>query len=276
MNYENTNKERISRTLNSNPKVSRQAPIDVILQRHRERTIQGYAEEDEKEPLQGKFESVPASRQTPVAQLMRLTKRDYKMIVVNTLNDINGEFIPSIAYNGFTRPLQYNSIFSYLRDTGHADLLPDLNLANVDQAIKNSTMLLSFYGHSRRDVIQMIAEAYISKHTEEEVDAFQEDNPDAIKIGALGWKNKIDSGDVTIVNRAVSDLRQTGLTWPNADNITHWTRGGNGGGRTAFVAHVGESNYLIALGHHRSNNTYYIEWRASESGSFTGNEVTLG
>lgn len=65
--------ESQSRTLDSNPKASRQAPIDMILQRYKERNIQRYAEDeeliqgkldtaqreeiDEDELLQGKFEA---------------------------------------------------------------------------------------------------------------------------------------------------------------------------------------------------------------------------
>lgn len=48
--------ESQSRTLDSNPKASRQAPIDVILQRYKERNIQRYA--DDEEFIQGKFDSV--------------------------------------------------------------------------------------------------------------------------------------------------------------------------------------------------------------------------
>lgn len=71
--------ESQSRTLDSNPRTSKQAPIDVILQRYKERNIQRYAEDeeliqakletaqrekiDEDELLQGKFESVPTSEQ---------------------------------------------------------------------------------------------------------------------------------------------------------------------------------------------------------------------
>ncbi|EGK05300.1 MAG: DUF4157 domain-containing protein [Dysgonomonas mossii] len=71
--------ESQSRTLDSNPKASRQAPIDVILQRYKERNIQRYEEDeeliqakletaqrekiDEDELLQGKFESVPTREQ---------------------------------------------------------------------------------------------------------------------------------------------------------------------------------------------------------------------
>lgn len=47
--------ESQSRTLGSTPKASRQAPIDVILQRYKERNIQRYAED--KELIQGKFET---------------------------------------------------------------------------------------------------------------------------------------------------------------------------------------------------------------------------
>ncbi len=45
--------ESQSRTLDSNPKASRQAPIDVILQRYKERNIQRYVEDEEL--IQGKF-----------------------------------------------------------------------------------------------------------------------------------------------------------------------------------------------------------------------------
>lgn len=71
--------ESQSRTLESTPKASRQAPIDVILQRYKEQNIQRSAEGkesiqgkfdtaqreeiDEDELLQGKFESVPFNEQ---------------------------------------------------------------------------------------------------------------------------------------------------------------------------------------------------------------------
>lgn len=75
--------ENQSRTLDSNPKASRQAPIDVILQRYKERNIQQYVEDeeliqgkfsdtvqreefDEDELLQGKFESDTQTEQQPV------------------------------------------------------------------------------------------------------------------------------------------------------------------------------------------------------------------
>jgi hypothetical protein len=47
--------ESQSRTLDSNPKASRQAPTDVILQRYKERNIQRYAEDEEL--IQGKFDT---------------------------------------------------------------------------------------------------------------------------------------------------------------------------------------------------------------------------
>lgn len=76
------NPESQSRTLDSNPKASKQAPIDVALQRYKERNMLRYAdgeeliqgkfetaqceEIDEDELLQGKFEPVPAGRQETV------------------------------------------------------------------------------------------------------------------------------------------------------------------------------------------------------------------
>ncbi|MDR0657881.1 MAG: DUF4157 domain-containing protein [Mediterranea sp.] len=77
--------ESQSRTLDSNPKVSRQAPIDVILQRYKERSIQRYATEedeltqgkftatqqngiDEGGLLQGKFESAPTATGQEIMQ----------------------------------------------------------------------------------------------------------------------------------------------------------------------------------------------------------------
>lgn len=48
--------ESQSRTLDSNPKASRQAPIDVILQRYKERNIQQYVEDEEL--IQGKFSDI--------------------------------------------------------------------------------------------------------------------------------------------------------------------------------------------------------------------------
>lgn len=70
--------ESQSRTLDSKPKVSRQAPINVILQRYKERNIQRYAEDEEliqgkldtaqrkeineDELLQGKFEDSPTTK----------------------------------------------------------------------------------------------------------------------------------------------------------------------------------------------------------------------
>lgn len=78
--------ESQSRTLDSNPKASRQAPINVILQRYKEQNIQQYASAEEEEPLQGKFgeaqreeidedellqgkfESNPTTEQKPIQQ----------------------------------------------------------------------------------------------------------------------------------------------------------------------------------------------------------------
>lgn len=54
--------ENQSRTLDSNPKTSRQTPIDVILQRYKERNIQQYVE-DEEELLQGKFTTSTTQRE---------------------------------------------------------------------------------------------------------------------------------------------------------------------------------------------------------------------
>lgn len=47
--------ENQSSTLDSTPKTSRQAPIDVILQRYKERNIQRFAEDEKL--IQGKFET---------------------------------------------------------------------------------------------------------------------------------------------------------------------------------------------------------------------------
>lgn len=74
--------ENQSSTLDSTPKTSRQAPIDVILQRYKERNIQRFAEDekliqgkfetaqreeiDEDELLQGKFESVSSDIQKSI------------------------------------------------------------------------------------------------------------------------------------------------------------------------------------------------------------------
>jgi len=74
--------ESPSRTPDTNPKASRQAPIDVILQRYKEQNIQKYAEDeeliqgkfdiaqreeiDEYELLQGKFESVTIGEQETI------------------------------------------------------------------------------------------------------------------------------------------------------------------------------------------------------------------
>lgn len=51
------NPKRQSHTLNNNSKASRQAPIDVILQRYKERSIQRYPEDEEL--VQGKFNAAP-------------------------------------------------------------------------------------------------------------------------------------------------------------------------------------------------------------------------
>lgn len=56
--------ENQSRTLDSNSKASRQAPIDVILQRYKERNIQRYVEDEEL--IQGKFESIPTGEQEAI------------------------------------------------------------------------------------------------------------------------------------------------------------------------------------------------------------------
>ncbi len=58
--------ENQSRTLDNNPKASKQAPIDVILQRYKERNIQQYVKDEEL--IQGKFESAPASEQEVIQQ----------------------------------------------------------------------------------------------------------------------------------------------------------------------------------------------------------------
>lgn len=56
--------ESQSRTLDSNPKASRQAPIDVILQRYKEWNIQRYAEGEEL--IRAKFEPVPTGEQEAI------------------------------------------------------------------------------------------------------------------------------------------------------------------------------------------------------------------
>lgn len=58
--------ESQSRTLDSNPKASRQASIDVILRQYQERNIQRYAENESEELIQGKFESDTQTEQQPV------------------------------------------------------------------------------------------------------------------------------------------------------------------------------------------------------------------
>ena len=58
--------ENQSRTLDSNPKASRQAPIDVILQRYKGRNIQRYSEGESEELIQGKFEFNTQTEQQPV------------------------------------------------------------------------------------------------------------------------------------------------------------------------------------------------------------------
>ncbi|GHV23020.1 hypothetical protein FACS1894174_08410 [Bacteroidia bacterium] len=81
--------ESQSRILDSNPRASRQAPIDVILQQYKERNIQRYVSEedddllqskfgttqrkeiDEDKLLQGKFESISNIGQEPVQQKER-------------------------------------------------------------------------------------------------------------------------------------------------------------------------------------------------------------
>lgn len=50
--------ENQSRTLDSNPKASRQAPAEIILQRYKERYIQRYTTEEDEELLQGKFDTI--------------------------------------------------------------------------------------------------------------------------------------------------------------------------------------------------------------------------
>ncbi len=49
--------ENQSRTLDSNPRASKQAPIEIILQRYK--NLQSCASEKDEEPLQGKFEKMP-------------------------------------------------------------------------------------------------------------------------------------------------------------------------------------------------------------------------
>lgn len=56
--------ESQSRTLDNNPNASKQAPIDVILQRYKERNVQRYAEDEEL--IQRKFESVPTGEQEAI------------------------------------------------------------------------------------------------------------------------------------------------------------------------------------------------------------------
>ena len=110
-------------------------------------------------------------------------------------------------------------------------------------------------------------------------DQFQIDNPEAIRIGADGWKGELNSaigsGRENIANRAMNDPRVTGAVWPGADRVTHWTQGGNSGGTTGFVAHVGSAAFFVAMGHHRTSSTYGLDWQASHSGSFSGGVVDI-
>ncbi len=57
--------ENRSRTPESTPGASAQAPMEVILQRYKDH-IQRYVAEEEEEPVQGKFESTPTTEQQPV------------------------------------------------------------------------------------------------------------------------------------------------------------------------------------------------------------------
>lgn len=55
---EYTNKpQNQSRALDSNPRASKQAPIDMVLQQYKERNIQRFADDEEDEILQGKFDT---------------------------------------------------------------------------------------------------------------------------------------------------------------------------------------------------------------------------
>ena len=110
--------ESRSRTLDSNPKASRQAPIDVILQRYKERNIQREEDEeltqgrfdtaqreelDEEELLQGKFDFIPTTKQEPVqrekkSHIARLTV--IQRVIIDDIEVNNSTNMPSWTQDG--------------------------------------------------------------------------------------------------------------------------------------------------------------------------------
>lgn len=119
--------ESPSRTLESNPKASRQAPIDVILQQYTDRNIQRYAEDkgsiqgkfntvqreetDKNELLQGKFESVPAGEQKTVQREEKPNNTGLPDSLKSGIENLSGYSMDDVRvhYNS-SKPAQLNAL----------------------------------------------------------------------------------------------------------------------------------------------------------------------
>lgn len=119
--------ESQSRTLDSNPKASRQAPIDVILQRYKERNIQRFAEDeeliqgkfdtaqrekiDEDELLQGKFKSVPTDIQKSIQREERPNNTGLPDNLKTGIENLSGYSMDDVQvhYNS-SKPAQLNAL----------------------------------------------------------------------------------------------------------------------------------------------------------------------
>lgn len=101
--------ESQSRTLDSNPKASRQAPIDVILQRYGERSIQQYA--DNEELTQGGFESAITSEQEPMQREKKPNNTGLPDNLKTGIENLSGYSMDDVKvhYNS-DKPMQLNAL----------------------------------------------------------------------------------------------------------------------------------------------------------------------
>lgn len=119
--------ENQSRTLDSNPKASRQASIDVILQRYEERNIQKYAEDeeliqgkfetaqceevDEDELLQGRFESTLATEQKSAQRKEKLNNTGLPDNLKTGIENLSGYSMDDVhVHYSSDKPAQLNAL----------------------------------------------------------------------------------------------------------------------------------------------------------------------
>ena len=103
--------ENQSRTLDSNPKASRQAPIDVILQRYKGRNIQRYSEGESEELIQGKFEFNTQTEQQPVPREGKPNNTGLPDNLKTGIENLSGYSMNDVKvhYNSY-KPAQLNAL----------------------------------------------------------------------------------------------------------------------------------------------------------------------